>query len=73
MLEIDWDEFKEFKLYSVRRDNFQTLLDFLKSYYSITNPYDIFDLLSEDEVTKKMLTKRAIETPELLHEYMRKI
>lgn len=73
MLEIDWDEFKEFKLYSVRSDNFDVLLDFLKSYYNITNPYDMFDVLIEDEITKRMLAKRTIDDVSSLIDYMQKI
>jgi len=73
LLEIDWDEFKEFKLYSVRSDNFDVLLDFLKSYYNITNPYDMFDVLIEDEITKRMLAKRTIDDVSSLIDYMQKI
>ena len=73
MLEIDWDEFKAFKLYSIRDDNFETLLDFLKSYYSVSNPYDIFDILLKDEITKKMLDKRSISTPESLQDFMSRL
>jgi len=73
LIDIDWDEFKEFKLYSIRNDNFETLLDFLKSYYNMTNPYDIFDTLVDDEITKKMLLKREIVDAESLHNFMRKM
>jgi hypothetical protein len=72
MVGIDWQEYKEFKLYSVRDDNFEILLDFLKSYYNLTNPYDIMESLMEDETAILMLQKRFIANAEDLERFMRR-
>jgi len=72
MVGIDWQEYKEFKLYSVRDDNFEILLDFLKSYYNLTNPYDIMESLMEDETAILMLQKRSIANAEDLERFMRR-
>ncbi len=73
MVKIDWDEYKEFKLYSVRNDNFEVLLDFLKSYYNLSNPYDLFESLIEDDIAQMMLSKRNISDPLTLEYFMRKL
>ncbi|QOP40670.1 hypothetical protein [Sulfurimonas marina] len=57
---IDWDAYKDHKQYSVRDDNFEITLEFLKSYYNMTNPYDIYDALKEDDIGQMMLKKRNI-------------
>ena len=57
---IDWDAYKDHKQYSVRKDNFEITLEFLKSYYNMTNPYDVFDALKEDDIGSMMLNKRNI-------------
>lgn len=72
MVSIDWEEYKEFKQYSVRDDNFEILLDFLKSYYNLTNPYDIMESLMEDETGILMLQKRSISDAEGLEHFMRR-
>lgn len=72
MVNIDWDEYKEFKLYSVRDDNFEILLDFLKSYYNLTNPYDIFEALEADDIAQMMLQKRDILDAEDLEHFLRR-
>ncbi|WP_304544250.1 hypothetical protein [Sulfurimonas microaerophilic] len=59
-MNIDWDAYKEHKQYSVRNDNFEITLEFMKSYYNMTNPYDIFDALKEDDIGQMMLNKRNI-------------
>ncbi len=67
---INWAEFKEYKKYTTKKDNFAILLDFIKSYYNITNPFDIFAMLSEDETAKMMLNKREITNAEQLENFM---
>ncbi len=69
-MEINWEEFKEFKQYSVRNDNFETLLDFMKSYYNMMNPMDIYDVLSEDVTAQMMLKKRNITDAEGIEHYL---
>lgn len=73
VVNIDWDEYKEFKLYSIRNDNFEVLLDFLKSYYNLTNPYDIFDSLKADGIGEMMLQKRDIGDAEALEQFLRRL
>jgi len=70
LVDINWAEYKEYKKYTTKKDNFSILLDFIKSYYNITNPFDIFEMLSEDETAKMMLDKRNITDAEKLENYM---
>lgn len=70
---IDWEEYKEFRRLSLRDDKFVILLDFLKSYYNITNPYDVFDSLQADELGLLMMQKREIEDAQDLERFMRSI
>ena len=72
MASIDWDEYKEYKQYSIRNDNFETLLDFLKSYYNLLDPTEMFETLKEDEVAQMMLQKREILDAEALEIFLRK-
>ena len=70
---IDWDEFKEFRLTSTKnQDNFLMMLDFLKSYYNLFSVFDIYETLVNDEFTKMMLDKRGITEPEGLESYLYK-
>ncbi|MEJ2372486.1 MAG: hypothetical protein P8Y16_01550 [Sulfurimonas sp.] len=70
---IDWDAYKEHKQYSVRDDNFEIALEFLKSYYNMTNPHDIYDALKEDHIGQMMLDKRNITDAEALKNILYKI
>lgn len=70
MVKIDWDEFKEYKRHSHKEDNFEILLDFFKSFYNVSNPYEIFDSLIEDDLGKMMLHKREIRDAEDMENYL---
>jgi len=70
MVKINWDEFKIYKKDYMKKDNFIILLDFLKSYYSMINPVDIFESLSADGLGQMMLKKRNIKDPEGLEEFL---
>lgn len=72
MITIDWDEYKEYKRYSVRDDNFEVLLDFIKSYYSVTHPSDMYETLNGDATAKMMLEKRKLKDAEDLEIFLRK-
>ena len=72
MVNIDWDEYKEYKQHSVRNDNFEVLLDFLKSYYNLSHPTDMFETLKEDDIAQMMLAKRDILDAEGLEAFLRK-
>lgn len=73
MAKINWDEYKEYKKYSAKKDNFVILIDFIKSYYNMTNPFDIYDVLSSDETAELMLLKRNIQDAEGLENFMFKL
>lgn len=76
MLRINWDEYKRYKSGRVdkdRLDNFQILLDFLRSFYNKTSAFEVFYILNEDKLGKMMLEKRDISKPEHLENYLYKI
>lgn len=61
MVKINWDEFKEFRAHSNKQaDNFTTLIYFMKSYYNVINPTEIFESFKEDDLAVMMLEKRDI-------------
>lgn len=72
LADINWTEYKEYKKYTTKKDNFEILLDFIKSYYNMTSPFDIFDMLDDDETAKMMLNKRKIRDAEKLESFMYK-
>lgn len=60
MIDINWDEFKFFKQYSNKKDdNFEVLLDFLKSYYNMTNIKEMYETMANDDIAQLMLNKRG--------------
>jgi hypothetical protein len=73
MIKINWDEYKEHKKYSVRDDNFEILLEFMKSFYNMNNPSDIYEVFREDETAVLMLNKRDIKDAEDLENYLFKL
>lgn len=72
-MEINWTEFRDFKKDSVRNDNFETLLDFMKSYYNMMNPMDLYDTFKEDATAQMMLKKRNIIDAEGIENYLFKL
>jgi len=70
---INWAEFKEYKKYSNRNDNFEILLDFIKSYYNMVNPREIYGLLSSDDTAQMMLEKRNITDAEDMENFLFKL
>lgn len=73
MTKIDWDEYKEYKKTSVYEDNFEILLEFMKSYYNMMNPSEIYDTLRADDIAEMMLDKRCINDAESLESLLYKI
>ncbi|WP_295005059.1 hypothetical protein [Sulfurimonas sp.] len=67
---ISWEEYKEYKNSSVYSDNFEILLDFMKSYYGIRSVNQMFTVLNEDDTAKMMLSKREIKSAVDLEEYL---
>jgi len=70
---IDWDEYKEYKNYTPRKDNFEILLEFIKSYYNTNSPTEIFNMLRVDDVAQMMLEKRNISDAEDLENFLFKL
>ena len=73
MITINWAEFKEYKKYTSRDDNFEILLDFMKSYYNMISPMDIYDVLAHDATAQLMLDKRNITDAEGLENFLFKL
>ena len=75
MSKINWEEYKKFKHERENLDeldNFEVLLEFLRSFYNKTSSFEVFDILNEDELGKMMLTKREMTRPEDLEKYLYK-
>jgi len=60
LVRIDWDEYKEYKKMSVRENKLEIVLEFLKSYYNMTNPSDIYETLKADDIGQMMFEKYKI-------------
>ena len=70
MIQINWDEYKEYKRSSHKKENFEILLDFIKSYYNMTNPADIYASLVNDDIGQMMLEKHDINDDEAMENYL---
>ena len=73
MIKINWDEYKEHKQYSVRNDNFEILLEFMKSFYNMSSPMDMYEVFVADDIASMMLQKRNIKDAEDLENYLFKL
>ena len=72
-LEINWEEFKEYKKdIKTDKDNFRLLLDFIRSYYNMSNTFDIYNMLKHDDTANMMLEKREIIEAMSLEKYLYK-
>jgi hypothetical protein len=73
LTEINWDEFKFFKQYSENKsDNFEILLEFLKSHYKMTSPKEMYETMANDDTALLMLNKRDINSLEDLEKRLYK-
>jgi hypothetical protein len=73
MAKINWDEYKTYKYERDDKetlDNFELLLEFLRSFYNKTSSFEVFDMLENDPLGKMMLDKREISRPDELEEYL---
>ena len=70
MATIDWEEYREFRTHSVQEDKLRITIDFIKSYYNKHTVFDIYDMLSEDDIGQMMLEKREITSAEALENFM---
>ena len=73
MVQIDWAEYKAFKKFTMKKDNFEILLEFMKSYYNMTSPQEMFDMLRVDDIAQMMLEKRSIKDAEALENFLYKL
>jgi FKBP-type peptidyl-prolyl cis-trans isomerase (trigger factor) len=67
---IDWDEYKEHKKMSVQSDNFERLIEFMKSYYNMHNPDELFETLKNDDTAVTMLNKRSITSAASMDQFV---
>jgi hypothetical protein len=67
---FDWDEYREFKKFSGKDDKLEIAIDFIRSYYNMSNPRDIYDMMAEDDIGRMMLDKREITDAEDLENFM---
>jgi len=67
---FDWDEYKEFKKFSGKDDKLQVAIDFMKSYYNMSSPRELYEMLKEDDIGQMMLEKRDITDAEGLENFM---
>jgi len=76
MAQINWDQFKKFKQEHPNRsgyDNFQLLLEFIRSTDNLISPDDILEILAEDVLSQQMLEKRGIADSVQIEEYLYKL
>lgn len=73
MKQINWEQFKQYKKERPNPsgiDNFQLLIEFVRSYYNIVHMDDLFDMMEEDDLSRQMLKKRDIISSVALEEYL---
>ena len=70
MAQFDWDEYKEFKKTSNKEDKLAIAIDFMRSYYNMSNPRDIYGMLIADDIGRMMLEKRGLSDVEMLESYI---
>ena len=70
MATFDWSEYKEFRKFSSQEDKLRVAVDFMKSYYKMSNTMDIYDMLSQDDIGQLLLAKRNIIDAEGLENFM---
>lgn len=70
MAEFSWEEYKEFRQTTSQTDKLKIAIDFMRSYYNITNPKDMFHMLAADDIGLMMLNKRNISSADGLESFM---
>ena len=70
MAQFDWGEYKEFKSMSNKEDKLLIAIDFMRSYYNMHSPLDMYDALSCDDIGKMLLDKRDIVDAEGLETFI---
>lgn len=62
LISIDWDEYREHRKMSVRENKLEVVLEFLKSYYNMMNPSDMYETLKADDIGQMMLEKHNVKS-----------
>ncbi len=70
MTSIELDEYKEHKKMSIRSDSFERLIEFMKSYYNMHNPDELFDTLKNDDTAVTMLNKCSITSAASMNQFL---
>lgn len=73
MASIDWDEYKEYKVHSSKEDKLEILVGFIKSYYNLSNPRDIFNMMRGDDLAIMLLKRKEINSAESLEDFIYKL
>jgi hypothetical protein len=68
--QFNWEEYKEFRQHTSQTDKLKIAIDFVRSYYNITNPQEIYDMLRFDDIGRMMLEKRDINSAHSLESFM---
>ncbi len=70
MATFNWEEYKEFKKHTHEEDKLKIAIDFIKSYYNINSPTEMYKMLLRDDIGEMMLNKRDIDSPESFETFM---
>jgi hypothetical protein len=70
LVTFSWEEYKEFKLHTNKEDKLKIAIDFMRSYYNMNSPVDMYKMLANDDIGKMMLDKRDIQDAEGLETFM---
>ena len=70
MASIDWKEYKEFKTHTTKEDRLEILVDFIKSYYNMSSPRDMFSMIQDDDIGQMLLERKDISDAEGLESFM---
>lgn len=70
MASIDWKEYKEFKTHTTKEDRLEILVDFIKSYYNMNSPSDMFSMIQDDDIGQMLLERKDIIDAEGLESFM---
>ena len=72
MASIDWNEYKEFKTHTNKEDRLEILVDFMRSYYNMNNPRDMYSMMKEDDIGQMLLERKDITDAEGLESFIYK-
>ncbi len=70
MVEFSWEEYKEFRQHTNQTDKLKIAIDFIRSYYNMNCPGDMYTMLATDDIGLMMLKKRGIKNAEGLESFM---